>query len=116
MFLERASSSIRRALRMISGLILFTYIGAHMTNHALGLISLGVAEAGMEISVGVWYSLPGTILLYGAAASHFLMALWGATPSLVDPDGPAAREIAAIADEVDHICASMLQVKQAANA
>ena len=43
-------------------------------------------------------------------------ALWGATPSLVDRDGPAAREIAAIADEVDHICASMLQVKQAANA
>jgi len=43
-------------------------------------------------------------------------ALWGATPSLVDPNGPAAREIAAIADEVDHICASMLQVKQAANA
>jgi len=75
-FLERASSSIRRALRMSSGLILFTYIGAHMTNHALGLISLGVAEAGMEISVGVWYSLPGTILLYGAAATHFLMALW----------------------------------------
>jgi chromosome partitioning protein len=30
-------------------------------------------------------------------------ALWGATPSLIDQNGPAAREIAAIADEVDGI-------------
>ena len=37
-------------------------------------------------------------------------ALWGATPSLIDPAGPAARDIAAIADEVDGI----LGIKQAA--
>jgi chromosome partitioning protein len=37
-------------------------------------------------------------------------ALWGATPSLIDPTGPAARDIAAIADEVDGI----LGIKQAA--
>jgi chromosome partitioning protein len=43
-------------------------------------------------------------------------ALWGATPSLVDRAGPAAREIAAIADEVDQICDGMLQVRQAARA
>ena len=43
-------------------------------------------------------------------------ALWGATPSLVDREGPAAREIAAIADEVEHICESMAQVKRAASA
>ena len=30
-------------------------------------------------------------------------ALWGATPSLTDSDGPAARDIAAIANEVDSI-------------
>jgi chromosome partitioning protein len=30
-------------------------------------------------------------------------ALWGATPSLIDSAGPAARDIAAIADEVDTI-------------
>jgi chromosome partitioning protein len=37
-------------------------------------------------------------------------ALWGATPSLVDKAGPAAREIAAIADEVD----GLLGIKRAA--
>ena len=75
MFSDRFSSSIRRVLRMASGLILFTYIGAHLVNHALGLISLGAAEVGMEIAIEVWYSLPGTVLLYGAFATHFLMAL-----------------------------------------
>ena len=43
-------------------------------------------------------------------------ALWGATPSLVDRAGPAAREIAAIADEVDQICDGMRPVSQAARA
>ena len=37
-------------------------------------------------------------------------ALWGATPSLTDRSGPAARDIAAIADEVD----SILGIKRAA--
>ena len=75
MFSERLSS-LRRTLRMASGLILFTYIGAHLLNHALGLVSLAAAEAGMAYAVEVWYSLPGTILLYGAFATHFLMALF----------------------------------------
>jgi chromosome partitioning protein len=44
-------------------------------------------------------------------------ALWGGTPSMVDRNGPAARDIAAIADEVDHICKGMVQViKRAAGA
>jgi chromosome partitioning protein len=37
-------------------------------------------------------------------------ALWGATPSLIENSGPAARDIAAIAAEVDNI----LAIKQAA--
>ena len=37
-------------------------------------------------------------------------ALWGATPSLIDSAGPAARDIAAIANEVDNI----LGIKRAA--
>jgi chromosome partitioning protein len=37
-------------------------------------------------------------------------ALWGATPTLIDRNGSGAREIAAIADEVDGI----IGIKQAA--
>jgi len=75
LFSERLSSLIRRNLRMASGLVLFLYISAHLINHALGLVSLDAAEAGMSIAIEVWYSMPGTLLLYGAAAVHFLMAL-----------------------------------------
>jgi adenylate cyclase len=65
-----------RHLRMGSGLVLFTYITAHLVNHALGLISLNAAEEGLGYAVDVWSSLPGTMLLYGAALIHFLLALW----------------------------------------
>jgi len=75
LFSERLSTLMRRNLRMASGLILFFYISAHLINHALGLISLDTAEAGMAIAVEVWYSLPGTIALYGETAVHFMMAL-----------------------------------------
>jgi adenylate cyclase len=61
---------------MGSGLVLFTYITAHLVNHALGLISLHTAEEGLGYAEDVWDTLPGTVLLYGAALIHFLLALW----------------------------------------
>src|SRR6266849_8109302 len=73
---ELAAKASIRNLRLASGLVLFAYIAAHLVNHALGLISLDAAETGLEIAVEVWSSLPGTVLLYGAAAIHFLLALW----------------------------------------
>src|SRR6266567_1282861 len=64
----------RRDLRLASGLTLFAYVAAHLTNHALGLISLASAQRGLDIAVRVWQSLPGTLLLYGAAAVHPTLA------------------------------------------
>jgi adenylate cyclase len=76
LFSPQGLSSLRRTLRMASGLVLFVYITAHLVNHALGLVSLSAAEEGLSLAIEVWYSLPGTILLYGAAAVHFVLALW----------------------------------------
>jgi adenylate cyclase len=73
---ELAAKLSIRNLRLASGLVLFTYITTHLINHALGLISLDAAERGLAIAVEVWYSWPGTVLLYGAAGTHFLLALW----------------------------------------
>jgi len=70
------ASALRRNLRMGSGLVLFTYITAHLVNHALGLISLNTAEEALGYAEDVWDSVPGTVLLYGAFAVHFLLALW----------------------------------------
>jgi len=63
-----------RDLRLASGLVLFFYVATHLANHALGLVSIAVAERGLAIAVGVWQSLPGTLLLYGAAAAHVTLA------------------------------------------
>ena len=67
---------LRRKLRLGSGLILFAYITIHLTNHALGLISLDAAETGLRIAVAIWHSRLGTGLLYGAAGTHILLAFW----------------------------------------
>ena len=48
----------------------------------------------------------GLLLLAGEMTNRVAYpeaALWGATPSLIERAGPAARDIAAIADEVDGI-------------
>src|SRR5262245_12993865 len=65
-----------RDLRLASGLVLFAYLTTHLSNHALGLISLQVAEAGLILNAQVWSSSTGTIVLYGAFVLHFLLAFW----------------------------------------
>lgn len=65
----------QRNLRLASGLVLLSYIAAHLINHALGLLSLAAAERGLALAVAIWHSLPGTVLLYGAVAIHVTLAL-----------------------------------------
>ena len=64
----------RRDLRLASGLILFSYVTAHLVNHSLGLISIAAAERGLRVAVSVWQHPLGTLLLYGAAGSHIALA------------------------------------------
>ena len=63
-----------RHLRLGSGLVLLSYISLHLTNHALALWSLNLAESGLRWSIALWQSLPGTVALYGAAGVHFVLA------------------------------------------
>ncbi len=65
-----------RQLRLTTGLILFTFVTTHLLNHALGLVSLDAMEAGRWWFTGLWRSLPGTVLLYGAALTHIALAFW----------------------------------------
>lgn len=65
----------RRDLRLASGLVLFAYVTFHLACHALGLVSVDVAQAALDATLTVWRSPPGTLLLYGAAAVHVALAL-----------------------------------------
>lgn len=54
---------LQRKSRIVSGLILFTYVLTHLLNHALGLWSLSALEAGREVFLGFWHSPLSTISL-----------------------------------------------------
>jgi adenylate cyclase len=66
----------QRDLRLLSGIVMLIYIAVHLANHALGLISLDVAEAGLRVAVTIWHTVPLTVVLYGAAATHVVLAIF----------------------------------------
>lgn len=71
-----ASSHHVRTLRVACGLVMLTYVFLHLTNHALGNISLELMQESQVWLVGFFRKVPGTILLGGAALIHFSLALW----------------------------------------
>src|SRR5262249_54476361 len=63
-------------LRLWSAYVLLFYVTTHLLNHALGLISLRVVEAGRVWFVYIWQNPLGQIALYGALLVHFALAMW----------------------------------------
>jgi adenylate cyclase len=63
-------------IRLWSSYVLFFYVVTHLLNHALGLISLRVLEAGRIWFVFIWHNPIGQAALYGALLTHFCLALW----------------------------------------
>lgn len=64
-----------RRLRLASGLVLFVFVATHLLNHALGLVSLQVAEQGRTLFLALWRNGPATIAFYGAFLVHVALAL-----------------------------------------
>ena len=71
-----AGTPLTRKVRLWGGLTLFAYVLLHLSNHALGLISLGAMERGLTWALLLWRSPPGLVLLYGALISHLGLGLW----------------------------------------
>ncbi|MDA0261471.1 MAG: adenylate/guanylate cyclase domain-containing protein, partial [Proteobacteria bacterium] len=63
-------------LRLGSGIILFAFVGTHLLNHALGLISLPTLETGRIIFLATWRNPVGTTLLYGAVIVHIVLVVY----------------------------------------
>jgi adenylate cyclase len=63
-------------LRIGSGLVLFAYALTHFLNIGLGLLSPVWMDAAQDWRQIVTRSLPGTIILYGAFATHIVLALY----------------------------------------
>ena len=65
-----------RRTRLVTGLILLTYLATHLINHALGLISLEAMERGRAWFLALWRNPIGTTTLYVSLLTHFCLALW----------------------------------------
>ena len=65
-----------RRTRLVTGLILLTYLSTHLLNHALGLISLDAMNDGRVWFLALWRNPAGTALLYTSLLTHFSLALW----------------------------------------
>lgn len=62
-------------LRLLSGLVMFSFLSMHLLNHALGLISIEAAEHGKRWFSVVWMNPFSLSLFYGAVLTHVLLVL-----------------------------------------
>ncbi len=67
--------ALERTLRLASGLVVAVFVALHFANHALGLVSVEAMDRMREGLVRLWWSAPGTVLLYGSLVTHFSLAL-----------------------------------------
>ena len=68
--------SVIQRLRLGSGLVMLSYVTTHFLNHSLGLISVDVMDRVLERIYKFWGSPPGGVILYGAFATHYCLALF----------------------------------------
>src|SRR4029077_17500252 len=67
-------------VRLWSAYVLFFYVVTHLLNHALGLISLRVLEAGRTWFVFIWHNPLGQAVRFGALCTPLFLALWSLYP------------------------------------
>jgi adenylate cyclase len=65
-----------RQVRMVCGLVLFTYLISHFLNHALGNISLDALADGVHYHTLFWQFPPVAIIFYGSALIHSGLGFW----------------------------------------
>jgi adenylate cyclase len=65
-----------RQVRLVCGLVLFTYLISHFLNHALGNISVDALAEGVHYHVVFWQFLPVAIVLYTAMLLHGGLGIW----------------------------------------
>jgi adenylate cyclase len=65
-----------RRVRLISGLILFSYIVTHFVNHGLGIVSIAAMEAMLKVVYPIWSYPAVTFVLYGALVIHMTLAFY----------------------------------------
>ena len=64
-----------RLLRLITGLVVASFVVGHFLNHALGVVSIDAMDR-LRVLLAAWWRSPiGSVLLYGSLLTHFALAL-----------------------------------------
>src|SRR5258708_5087700 len=65
-----------RQVRLVCGLVLFSYLVSHFVNHALGNVSLDALAIGVNVHAGFWQFPPIAVAFYTAVAVHSGLGIW----------------------------------------
>ncbi|MGO7582262.1 adenylate/guanylate cyclase domain-containing protein [Rhizobium ruizarguesonis] len=84
--------TIRRA-RLGSGLVIFIFVLLHLSNHAIGLISVTAADKAAHLFLAIWRNPLGTAIFYSSVLTHIALVLRAIYKrrSLVMPKGEMAQ-------------------------
>ncbi|NKL63492.1 adenylate/guanylate cyclase domain-containing protein [Rhizobium leguminosarum] len=84
--------TIRRA-RLGSGLVIFIFVLLHLSNHAIGLISVTAADKAAHLFLAIWRNPLGTVIFYSSVLTHIALVLRAIymRRSLVMPKGEMAQ-------------------------
>ncbi|MBY5405377.1 adenylate/guanylate cyclase domain-containing protein (plasmid) [Rhizobium sp. WSM1274] len=84
--------TIRRA-RLGSGLVIFIFVLFHLSNHAIGLISVAAADKAAHLFLAIWRNPLGTAIFYSSVLIHIALVLRAIymRRSLVMPKGEMAQ-------------------------
>ncbi|RWY89015.1 adenylate/guanylate cyclase domain-containing protein [Rhizobium leguminosarum] len=84
--------TIRRA-RLGSGLVIFLFVVLHLSNHAIGLISVAAADKAAHLFLAIWRNPVGTAIFYSSVLIHIALVLRAIymRRSLVMPKGEMAQ-------------------------
>jgi len=84
--------TIRRA-RLGSGLVIFIFVLLHLSNHAIGLISVAAADKAAHLFLMIWRNPVGTAIFYSSVLIHIALVLRAIymRRSLVMPKGEMAQ-------------------------
>src|ERR1700741_4537577 len=64
-----------RLLRLITGLVVASFVTGHFLNHALGVVSIEAMDE-LRVFLAAWWRSPvGSVVLYGSLLTHFALAL-----------------------------------------
>jgi adenylate cyclase len=74
--IEGIGHVLRARLRLVSALVLLSFVVCHLVSHIFLLVSIPVASNALGILMTIWWTKTGALVLAAALLVHYFNALW----------------------------------------